>query len=853
MKKKLSTLFIVLVSAIIIVTPIHAHAAGVAPPPGATYKTHVQTYGWQKYVFDGALSGTVGQSKRLEAINIKGVNLPAGAHLQYEVQVQTFGWQGMKSDGQEAGTDGQSKRLEAIKIKLVGMPGYSVEYRVQVQTYGWQGWVTDGALSGTVGQSKRLEAIEIKIVPSATIHPTSVSINKTTDNLAVGGTDNLNATVAPTNATNKAVTWTSSDNSTATVDSTGKVIIVSAGTTTITATTVDGSKVATCIVTVNNQIIKTTSVSLIKTTDSLVVGSTDTLSATVNPIDATNKDVTWTSSDASIATVNNVGKVTAISAGSATITAATADSNKTASCTVTVNNITNITRNVKVQDTEGNIVKNAHVLFIADNNTYVESLTNELGVAQVELLKNHSYSLYIAGDNILAYSNENVDFSKDITVSVTESGTKGSIICSNGTGDIPGLNGRLNFILDSSNRTYLYADNIAIDSGISQPGYFTVGKPINLQDRNGVVKIATVIKIKGETSLIEYENVSSITEKLTRNVKVQDTEGNIVKNAHVLFIADNNTYVESLTNELGVAQVELLKNHSYSLYIAGDNILAYSNENVDFSKDITVSVTESGTKGSIICSNGTGDIPGLNGRLNFILDSSNRTYLYADNIAIDSGISQPGYFTVGKPINLQDRNGVVKIATVIKIKGETSLIEYENVSSITEKLTRNVKVQDTDGNIVKNAHVLFIADNNTYVEALTNELGVAQVGLLKNCSYSLYIAGDNILAYSNENIDFSKDIAVNVAESGTRGSIICSNGTGDIPGLDGRLDLILDSSNRTYLYADNITIDAGVSQPGYFTVGKPINLQDRNGVVKIVTVMKIKGETSLIEYENVIK
>ena len=337
MGKKLSILFITLVSAIIIIAPIRAHAAGVATP-GVTYKTHVQTYGWQGYVSDGALSGTVGQSKRLEAINIKGINLPAGAHLQYEVQVQTYGWQGLKSDGQEAGTDGQSKRLEAIKIKLVGMPGYSVEYKVQVQTYGWQGWVSDGALSGTVGQSKRLEAIEIKIIPPVIVHTTTVSLNKMSDKLTVGDTDNLISTVNPANSISKAVTWESSNASIATVDNAGKVTGVKAGTATITVTTVDGSKTATCTVTVNDPIIKVTSVSLNITTDSLVVGSADTLTSTVNPIDATNKDVTWTSSDASIATVDNTGKVTAVRAGTATITATTVDGSKISDCTVIVSN-----------------------------------------------------------------------------------------------------------------------------------------------------------------------------------------------------------------------------------------------------------------------------------------------------------------------------------------------------------------------------------------------------------------------------------------------------------------------------------------------------------------------------------
>ena len=75
MKKRLRTLFIMLVSAIIIMLPIHAHAASIVTS-AVTYRTHVQTYGWQSYVSDGAISGTVGQSKRLEAINIQGVNLP---------------------------------------------------------------------------------------------------------------------------------------------------------------------------------------------------------------------------------------------------------------------------------------------------------------------------------------------------------------------------------------------------------------------------------------------------------------------------------------------------------------------------------------------------------------------------------------------------------------------------------------------------------------------------------------------------------------------------------------------------------------------------------------------------------
>ena len=109
--------------------------------------------------------------------------------------------------------------------------------------------VTSTANSGqTVSSSRTIKVNNPLLVPV-----TSVSLNKTTDNLTVGDTDTLTATAAPSNATNKAVTWASSNSSVATVDSTGKVTAVAAGTAAITATTSDGSKTANCTVTVNNE------------------------------------------------------------------------------------------------------------------------------------------------------------------------------------------------------------------------------------------------------------------------------------------------------------------------------------------------------------------------------------------------------------------------------------------------------------------------------------------------------------------------------------------------------------------------------------------------------------------------
>ncbi|MDY6002660.1 MAG: Ig domain-containing protein [Candidatus Cryptobacteroides sp.] len=171
---------------------------------------------------------------------------------------------------------------------------------------------------------------------AATVAVTGVSLSKTSISLAEGGSETLLATVSPANATNKAVTWSSSNDSVATVDANGKVTAVNAGTATITVRTVDGGKTATCNLTVTAVTVAVTGVSLSKTSLSLAEGGSQTLLATVSPANATNKAVTWSSSNDSVATVDASGKVTAVKAGTATITVRTVDGGKTATCNLSV-------------------------------------------------------------------------------------------------------------------------------------------------------------------------------------------------------------------------------------------------------------------------------------------------------------------------------------------------------------------------------------------------------------------------------------------------------------------------------------------------------------------------------------
>ena len=173
-------------------------------------------------------------------------------------------------------------------------------------------------------------------VKAANVAVTGVKLNKSETSILVGGNETLTATVLPEDATNQKVTWKSDKPEIATVDATGKVTGVAVGEVTITVTTEDGGKTATCKVTVSETSVAVTGITLNKTELILDTGGSETLTATVAPADATNKKVTWKSSDAAVASVDANGKVTGVKAGEATITVTTEDGGKTATCKVTV-------------------------------------------------------------------------------------------------------------------------------------------------------------------------------------------------------------------------------------------------------------------------------------------------------------------------------------------------------------------------------------------------------------------------------------------------------------------------------------------------------------------------------------
>ncbi len=201
--------------------------------------------------------------------------------------------------------------------------------------YVFAGWYLDGEkfdFDREITSDMKLEARWEEV--GGEVEVTGVSLNQSTLALVPNGTATLVATLIPADAKATNLIWSSSDPTVVTVDANGNVKALKEGTATVTVTTEDGKYKAECTVTVASNVVEVTGVKITGAT-SVVVTKTIKLTATVTPTNATNKNVTWTSSDNTIATVDKNGNVKGLKEGKVTITVTTANG-KTATYTVTV-------------------------------------------------------------------------------------------------------------------------------------------------------------------------------------------------------------------------------------------------------------------------------------------------------------------------------------------------------------------------------------------------------------------------------------------------------------------------------------------------------------------------------------
>jgi hypothetical protein len=164
-----------------------------------------------------------------------------------------------------------------------------------------------------------------------------------------------------------------------------------------------------------------------------------------------------------------------------------------------------------------------------------------------------------------------------------------------------------------------------------------------------------------------------------------------------------------------------------------------------------------------------------------------------------------------------------------------------------DPVTSRVAVVSSDGRPVANATVLAIADNNTTKQTTTDTEGCAVLTIPTRRLYQLLVAHPDYPGAVVRSWDPKDDVTATLFVTENTGSVLGTS-TGHIPGLEGRLNPILDTHNRMYLYADNIAIDGGKQQPVAFEVNVPIELEDCNGVVMQVRVLHIQGRTSLLQF-----
>ena len=193
--------------------------------------------------------------------------------------------------------------------------------------------------------SNRTDTCTVRVVDqnnvsSNNVDAIGVSLSKSSLSMLKGDSYHLVATIKPVDATNKSVIWSSSNENIVTVDNNGKIMAKETGKATITVKTKDGGKTATCQITVFAEAIPVTGVVLNRSEVTLLKGDSVTLSAKLTPDNATNNNVTWTSSRPEVAKVDENGVVTGLKAGKTTITVKTKDGNKTDKCEITVENIT---------------------------------------------------------------------------------------------------------------------------------------------------------------------------------------------------------------------------------------------------------------------------------------------------------------------------------------------------------------------------------------------------------------------------------------------------------------------------------------------------------------------------------
>ena len=187
--------------------------------------------------------------------------------------------------------------------------------------------------------------------------------------------------------------------------------------------------------------------------------------------------------------------------------------------------------------------------------------------------------------------------------------------------------------------------------------------------------------------------------------------------------------------------------------------------------------------------------------------------------------------------------------TYALIDGEELQLTLPAAPQKTEGIRGEISVS-ADGQSLKGVYVLALYPNKTYQEAKTNSLGRADFDFHSKLPMTVFCAMHGFTAHVESDWNPTDPLAIELKPLASGGSAVISESYGHIPGLQGGLNPILDTLDRTYLYANNIAIDGGKQQPVHFSMRKPVHLTDVNGTERIVRFIEMTGKAALLEYET---
>lgn len=161
-------------------------------------------------------------------------------------------------------------------------------------------------------------------------------------------------------------------------------------------------------------------------------------------------------------------------------------------------------------------------------------------------------------------------------------------------------------------------------------------------------------------------------------------------------------------------------------------------------------------------------------------------------------------------------------------------------------LQNTISVFDNNGNPIAKAQISLSADNGTCLSSTTDKDGQGYFTISTRRMYKVLVAHPGFQSVIFDNYDPNSDLRIELTDIENIGSLIIQS-TGYIPGLEGRLNPILDTGNRMYIYANNISINDGANQPVIFKIDEPFTLEDKNGVVMKIIVRYISNENTLLD------